>query len=114
MTDCLFCRIIARQVPGRIVYEDDRVVAFEDIAPKAPIHLLVVPRLHLATLVEAGESHRDLLAHLLLVANALAKERGVAERGFRLVLNVNPDGGQAVYHLHFHFLAGQRMRWEAP
>lgn len=110
METCLFCRIATRELPGKIVYEDDQSVAFEDIHPKAPVHILIVPRRHLPTLLDAGQDDDRLLGHLLLVANQIARQKGIAERGFRLVLNCNSEGGQAVYHLHLHLLGGRVLR----
>ena len=111
METCLFCKIASRELPAKIVYEDDDSVAFEDINPKAPIHILIVPRRHLATLLDASQSDDRLLGHLLLVANNVARQKGIAERGFRLVLNCNSEGGQVVFHLHLHLLGGQRLSW---
>ena len=111
METCLFCKIVKRELSAKIVYEDDDSVAFEDINPKAPIHILIVPRRHLATLLDASQSDDRLLGHLLLVANNVARQKGIAERGFRLVLNCNSEGGQVVFHLHLHLLGGQRLSW---
>ena len=111
METCLFCKIVKRELSAKIVYEDDDSVAFEDINPKAPIHILIVPRRHLATLLDASQSDDRLLGHLLLVANSVARQKGIAERGFRLVLNCNSEGGQVVFHLHLHLLGGQRLSW---
>ena len=111
MHTCPFCKIAKRELPGKIVYEDDHSVAFEDINPKAPVHILIIPRRHLATLLDATQSDDRLLGHLLLVANGIARQKGIAERGFRLVLNCNSEGGQAVFHLHLHLLGGQPLRW---
>jgi len=108
---CLFCKIASRELPGKIVYEDDQSVAFEDINPKAPVHILIIPRRHLATLLDANQDHDRLLGHLLLVANAIARQKGIAERGFRVVLNCNTEGGQVVFHLHLHLLGGRPLRW---
>jgi histidine triad (HIT) family protein len=108
---CLFCQIANRERPGKIVYEDEQSVAFEDIHPKAPIHILIVPRQHLATLLDANETDDRLLGHLLLVANRIARQIGIADRGFRLVINCNSEGGQAVYHLHVHLLGGRPLSW---
>jgi histidine triad (HIT) family protein len=108
---CLFCKIAKRELPGKIVYEDDESVAFEDINPKAPVHIVIIPRRHLATLLDAKEGDDRLLGHLLLVANVIARQNGIAERGFRLVLNCNSEGGQAVFHLHVHLLGGRALRW---
>ncbi len=111
MDTCLFCQIARRELPGKIVYEDDQSVAFEDINPKAPVHILIIPRRHLATLLDAKQGDDQLLGHLLLVANRIAMQKGIAERGFRLVLNCNSEGGQAVFHLHLHLLGGRPLRW---
>ncbi|MBI3988800.1 MAG: histidine triad nucleotide-binding protein [candidate division NC10 bacterium] len=112
MPECLFCRIVKGDLPSRKVYEDELTFAFDDINPKAPVHILIVPKIHLPTLVDAGPSEQELLGHLLLAANKIAKEKGIDGRGFRLVLNCNPEGGQVVYHLHIHLLGGRQMRWQ--
>ncbi|MDE2059327.1 MAG: histidine triad nucleotide-binding protein [candidate division NC10 bacterium] len=111
MDTCLFCKIANRECPGKIVYEDEQSVAFEDIHPKAPIHILIVPRQHLATILDATQTDDRLLGHLLLVANRIARQIGIADRGFRLVINCNNEGGQAVYHLHLHLLGGRPLSW---
>ena len=111
MDTCLFCKIANRQLPGKIVYEDDQSVAFEDINPKAPVHVLIVPRRHMATLLDAHEGDDRLLGHLLLVANDIARQKAIAARGFRLVLNCNSEGGQVVFHLHLHLLGGRPLHW---
>jgi histidine triad (HIT) family protein len=108
VTDCVFCRIVARQNQADIEYEDEHVVAFKDIYPKAPVHVLIVPRRHIATLTEATEEDIDILGRCVLAARRLAEAKGFAERGFRLGLNTGPEGGQVVYHIHFHFTAGRR------
>jgi histidine triad (HIT) family protein len=106
--DCLFCRIVAHQSPADIAYEDDDVVAFKDIYPKAPVHLLIVPRRHIASLAEAAEDDVAALGRCVLAARRLAEATGYADRGFRLSVNTGPEGGQVVYHVHFHFTAGRR------
>jgi len=108
--DCLFCRIVARQSPSDIVYEDDAVIAFKDIYPKAPVHLLIVPRRHIASLAEATDEDVTLLGRCVVVARRLAERTGYAEKGFRLSVNTGPEGGQVVYHVHFHFTAGRKPR----
>jgi histidine triad (HIT) family protein len=113
LSECLFCRIVARQSPADIVYEDDAVVAFKDIYPKAPVHVLIVPRRHIASLLEADEDDAALLGRCVLVARRLADATGYAEKGFRLSVNTGPEGGQVVYHVHFHFTAGRRPRADA-
>ena len=110
MNDCLFCRIVARQSPSDIVYEDDAVVAFKDIYPKAPVHLLIVPRRHIASLVDATDDDALVLGRCVVAARRLAEESGYAEKGFRLGVNTGPEGGQVVYHVHFHFTAGRKAR----
>ena len=113
MSECLFCRIIARQSPADITYEDDTVVAFKDIYPKAPVHLLIVPRRHVPSLLDATEDDVEVLGRCVLAARRLAKATGYAEKGFRLGVNTGPEGGQVVYHIHFHFTAGRRPRTDA-
>jgi histidine triad (HIT) family protein len=105
--DCIFCKIAAGQIPSKKVYEDEEFFAFHDIRPAAPIHLLLIPRLHLPSLADAGDEHQAMLGKMLLLAPRLAKEAG-AGNGFRTVFNTGPDGGQEVYHLHLHVLAGPR------
>lgn len=111
MSDCLFCRIIAGTIPARKVYEDDHVVAIEDISPQAPHHLLIIPRKHIVNCLQIGEDDLELIGHVHRVAAHLALERGVAESGFRLVTNTNADAGQSVFHIHVHFLAGRHLHW---
>ena len=113
MSDCAFCRIVARQSPADIVYEDDAVLAFRDIYPKAPVHLLIVPKRHIASLSEAAEGDADVLGRCVVAARRLAETTGYAEKGFRLSVNTGPEGGQVVYHVHFHFTAGRRPRTDA-
>ncbi len=112
MEDCVFCRIANRELPAKIVYEDGDSIAFCDINPKAPIHILIIPRRHLSTLLDASGEDERLLGHLLLVANSVARQQGIAGRGFRLVLNCNSEGGQVVFHLHLHLLGGRRLGWQ--
>ena len=109
--DCLFCRIVNKELSSKIVYEDEQVVAFEDINPQAPVHVLLVPKQHLAHTLEVTDASAPLLGRLVLAANRIARDRGVAESGFRLVLNTNRDGGQLIFHLHAHLLAGRPMGW---
>lgn len=106
---CLFCKIAAGEIPATIVKRTDGFLAFRDINPQAPTHLLVIPTKHLGSLNEAGDPR--LLGDLLLFARDLAREVGIAEHGYRVVLNTNPDGGQTVFHLHLHLLGGRRMTW---
>jgi len=108
MTDCPFCRIVARQNPADIEYEDDEVLAFRDIYPKAPVHVLIIPKRHIASLATAEPGDAVVLGRCVLAARHLGEALGFAERGYRLVVNCGPEGGQVVYHVHFHFMAGRR------
>ena len=108
---CLFCKIANREIDADIVYEDVDVVAFRDIHPQAKHHILVIPRRHIATLNDADDSDAELVGRLMLAARHLAKELGVAEDGYRLVMNCNRDGGQTVFHVHLHLLAGRPFHW---
>jgi histidine triad (HIT) family protein len=108
---CLFCRIVSGDIPATRVFENERLVAFNDISPAAPLHVLIVPREHIATLNAIDERHDVLVGEMVRTAAALAAERGYAERGFRTVFNCNADGGQTVFHLHLHVLAGRTLAW---
>ena len=110
MPDCIFCKIAAGEIPATVVYEDDEILAFEDIHPVAPVHILLRSRRHLASLDEAGEDSGTLLGRILLAAARIAREKGIASRGYRVLTNCNADGGQEVFHLHFHLLGGRRLR----
>ncbi|MEJ7747880.1 MAG: histidine triad nucleotide-binding protein [Candidatus Limnocylindrales bacterium] len=112
-TGCLFCRIATGELPANRLHEDDQVVAFRDIAPAAPTHILLIPRRHLASALELSEDDGPLLARLFTVAADLARREGIAEAGFRLVANVGAWGGQSVDHLHLHLLGGRPLRWPA-
>ena len=109
--DCLFCKIISGDIPGSIVYEDDRVIAFDDIRPQAPTHVLVVPKRHIESLNELQLGDDQIVGELVRRAAAIAKERGVSASGFRAVFNTNRDGGQTVFHIHLHVLGGRSMQW---
>jgi len=111
MSDCIFCKIAESKVPSKIVYEDEGVVAFEDINPQAPIHVIVIPRKHIPTTLDIDAADNAIIGHLFQVANKIAGEKGIAERGFRLVMNTNSDAGQSVYHIHLHVLGGRHMHW---
>lgn len=111
MSDCLFCKIAASEMKTEFVYEDDQVVVFEDIDPKAPIHLLIVPKKHISTILDIREEDQDLIGYIYQVAARIAGEKGIAEDGFRLVSNCNEQGGQSVFHIHFHLLGGRNMQW---
>ena len=108
-SDCLFCRIVAKRIPAAIVHEDEAVVAFRDIAPQAPVHLVLVPRAHFAGLQELTPERAALVGRIALVARDLAEQLGIAAGGYRLVSNCGPDAGQTIHHLHFHLLGGAPM-----
>ena len=108
---CLFCRIARRELPARILFETDRVLAFEDIRPKAPIHVLVIPKIHFASLNDVPDGSEDLLGEILAASRRAAREKGVAESGYRVVLNTGPDSGQEVPHIHFHVIGGRPLHW---
>ena len=111
MSDCLFCKIIAGEIPGEVVYEDDDVVVLKDINPQAPLHVLIVPRRHIATLNDLAPGDDALIGSMFRRAAALAKEHGYAERGYRTVFNTNRAAGQSVFHIHLHLLAGRGLTW---
>jgi histidine triad (HIT) family protein len=111
MANCLFCRIIDRDIPSTIVYEDDRVLAFDDINPQAPTHVLVIPKRHIASLNDLQPGDDQILGELVRRAAAIATERGVSAGGFRTVFNTNGDAGQTVFHIHLHLLGGRGMGW---
>lgn len=108
--DCVFCKIVRKEVPADILFEDEALIAFNDISPQAPTHLLVVPKEHIPTLNDLTQDHAALVGALVLRAQALAAERGLDERGYRLVMNCNQEGGQTVFHIHLHLLGGRQMR----
>jgi histidine triad (HIT) family protein len=111
MSDCLFCGIIQGEVKGNIVYQDASTVAFRDVRPQAPVHILIVPRKHVATVLDLADVDRDLVGHIFQVAARLAKDEGISESGFRVVVNCGRQAGQTVYHLHFHLLGGRDLGW---
>ncbi len=110
-SNCLFCRISAGEIPSNQVYEDDRSLAFRDINPQAPTHVLIIPKEHLASLSEAAPEHQALLGHLMLVAAKLARQLGLADQGYRTVVNTGADAGQSVWHIHVHLLGGRVLGW---
>ncbi|MEW6361281.1 MAG: histidine triad nucleotide-binding protein [Pyrinomonadaceae bacterium] len=105
--NCIFCKIVSGEIPSEKIYEDEKAVAFNDINPQAPTHILIVPKKHLDSLDAANPAERDLLGHLLLTAAEIARQKGFAGPGYRVVINTNADGGQTVFHLHIHLLAGR-------
>ena len=110
MSDCLFCKIVAGEIPSNKVYEDDQILAFHDVAPQAPVHFLIVPKKHIASLDETCEEDAALLAHIMLKIKELAKQEGL-ENGYRVVINTGEDGMQSVKHLHVHVLGKRRLLW---
>lgn len=111
MTNCLFCRIVQGDIPADIVYQDDDVIAFNDIEPQAPTHILIIPRKHISTLNDLTPQDQAVAGKLLLTAKKIAADLGIADDGFRVVMNCNEDGGQSVYHIHMHLLAGRKLTW---
>ncbi len=111
MSQCLFCKIVSREIPGSIVYEDDCVLAFNDINPQAPTHVLIVPKRHIDTLNELQADDDQLVGELVRRAAVIAKERGISASGFRTVFNTNREAGQTVFHIHLHLLGGRSMAW---
>ena len=111
MTDCLFCQIIDKKIPATIVYEDDNVLALDDIDPQAPCHKLIIPKKHIATINDIDHGNAELVSQLLLAAKEIAADLGHADNGYRIVMNCNADGGQMVFHIHLHLLAGRALTW---
>jgi len=111
MSDCLFCGIVEGKIKGNVVYQDGSVIAFKDINPKAPVHVLIIPRKHIAGVLDLTAEDGALIGHIFAVAARLAREQGIADSGFRVVVNSGDDAGQSVFHLHYHLLGGRRMTW---
>jgi histidine triad (HIT) family protein len=109
--DCLFCKICEKEIPATIVFENERIVAFEDIHPQAPTHVQIIPRAHIATTLDVAPEHYALIGEIFAVAGGIARERGFADDGFRLAVNTNGAAGQTVYHLHVHLLGGRTLGW---
>ncbi|MBP2650721.1 MAG: HIT-like protein [Firmicutes bacterium] len=109
--DCIFCKIINREIPSEVFYEDEHVLAFPDINPAAPVHILVIPKRHISNLTEIGSDDTALLGHIMTVIPKIAAKAGIAEDGFRIVINTKDNGGQTVHHLHCHLLGGRFMEW---
>lgn len=109
--DCLFCRMIHGSIPTQKAYENEQVFAFHDIDPKAPIHILIIPKQHIATVNDATPENAAVFGELILAAKTLAKQLDLDERGYRLLMNCNAEGGQSVYHIHLHLLGGRQMQW---
>ncbi|HEY7163077.1 MAG TPA: histidine triad nucleotide-binding protein [Candidatus Binatia bacterium] len=111
MSDCLFCGIVDGKIKGEIVYRDQSVVAFKDIGPKAPVHLLIIPRKHIASVLDIAPEDGPLIGEIYRVAAKLARDNGLGDKGFRVVVNSGPDAGQTVFHLHYHLLGGRQFSW---
>ena len=111
MSDCLFCGIVEGKIKANVVYQDDALAAFKDIAPKAPVHILIIPRKHIVGVSDISEQDRALIGQIFQLAAKLAREQDIAESGYRVVVNSGPDAGQSVFHLHYHLLGGRQMSW---
>lgn len=109
MDNCVFCKIIKKEIPSKIVYEDERVIAFNDVNPAAPIHILVVPKVHIETLLEVSDKEGDIISYIYKIINKIAQDNGFAQNGFRVIANCGKDSGQEVMHIHFHVLAGRKL-----
>lgn len=109
--DCIFCKIAAKEIPGQIVYEDDKMIAFHDISPAAPVHVVVIPKKHIVSLLALTAEDESLMGHMMHTIAKIATDLGLDEKGFRIVANTKEDGGQTVGHLHFHLLGGRSMQW---
>jgi histidine triad (HIT) family protein len=109
--DCIFCKIANKEIPCKFLYEDEEILAFDDIKPQAPIHKLIIPRQHIATINDIDENNAQLTGKLMYTAQQLAKQLGISEEGYRVVMNCNKNGGQDVFHIHLHLLGGRRMSW---
>lgn len=108
---CVFCRIVRKELPAAVLFENDRILAFEDIRPRAPVHVLVIPKAHVASLNEVPEGSEDLIGEIMTAAREIARLKGVGESGYRIVLNTGPHSGQEVFHIHFHILGGRPLSW---
>ncbi|MBC8215548.1 MAG: histidine triad nucleotide-binding protein [Candidatus Marinimicrobia bacterium] len=111
MTNCLFCKIVEKEILSDIVFENDNILAFRDINPQAPTHILIIPKEHIFTLNDLKENHQALVGEMLMTAKLLADDENISEEGYRTVFNCNSDGGQEVYHIHLHLLGGRKMTW---
>ena len=107
--ECLFCRIVAGKIPSNIVYQDEDFLAFRDIEPQAPTHVIVIPKTHITSLAELAEEQQELIGRLIILAQKLAEEEGIAKSGYRLAINCGPEGGQVIPHLHFHLIGGRKL-----
>lgn len=108
---CIFCKIANKEIPSKVAYEDEKVLAFYDIEPKAPTHILIIPKVHIQSALEINDANADIIAHIFKVSAEIAKDEGIAKSGYRILTNVGEDGGQSVSHLHFHMLGGRSLQW---
>lgn len=111
MNDCIFCKIIKGEIPSKKIYEDDKVLAFYDISPEAPVHFLVIPKEHIESVNMLTEGNSSIISHIFMVINNIVRELNISENGYRIVNNTGVDGGQTVNHMHFHILAGRNLQW---
>ena len=111
MSNCLFCKFVRKEIPTRVVFEDDSCLAFEDINPKAPVHVLLIPKKHIVSIDTMSPEDETTLGHLALVSRQIAREKKVDQSGYRVVINTGPDAGQSVFHIHLHLLGGRPMAW---
>ena len=109
--DCLFCKIINKEIESNIVYQDEDTLAFKDIHPQAPVHILIIPKQHIEKISDLSQDKKDIVSRLVLLANSLARDNKVDEKGYRLVFNCGPDAGQAIFHIHLHLLGGRKLGW---
>jgi len=109
--DCIFCKIAKKEIPSEIIFEDDLILAFKDINPQAPSHVLIIPKEHFPSLNEIPEEKKEILSHILMNIKSIAQQTGASENGYRVVLNTGKNSGQEVFHIHFHLLSGRRMTW---
>jgi len=111
MENCLFCRIVKKEIPSKVIYEDELILAFHDISPQAPVHVLIIPKKHIGSLDDAGAADAELMGKMILQAAEIARELKIAKSGYRTVFNTNADAGMAVGHIHLHLLGGRKMAW---
>ncbi len=111
MAECLFCRIVDKEIPAEIVFESNKLLAFKDVDPQAPVHILIIPKEHITTTNDLSNKHKELIGDILLTAKRLASDYDIAKDGYRILFNCNKNGGQAVYHIHLHLLGGRQMKW---
>lgn len=111
MENCIFCKIVKGEIPSDKVYEDEKVLAFKDINPEAPVHVLIIPKNHIGSINELTEENRDIISHIFITAKNIAQKLGIADNGYRVVTNCGEDGGQTVGHIHFHLLGGRTLKW---